>query len=66
MGWKNTLYRNFSIFWNLTGYLSKKDAKDYHFIGLIFECLGSVFVDRDDKIITGDSLNMVIEKKILY
>ena len=61
----HTSWLDILIFMSLIGpgFLSKKDVKDYPLVGLIAECLGSVFVDRDDKNSTGDSLNMVIEKQ---
>ncbi len=61
----HTSWLEILIFMSLigTGFLAKIDVKQYPFIGLIAECLGCVFVDRDNKNTLCDTLGQVIQKQ---
>lgn len=61
----HTSWLDILIFMSLigTGFLAKIDVKSYPFIGLIAQCLGSVFVDRENKNTLGETLEIVIQKQ---
>ena len=46
-----------------SGFVAKKDVKNYPLIGFIAQCIGSIFVDREDKNSVVETLKMVIEKQ---
>lgn len=61
----HTSWLDILIFLNITGtgFLAKKEVKNYPLIGLIAESINGVFVDRDDKSSLGGVLELVKNKQ---